>query len=146
MKSSVRAEVHEERARAESQSHDELWKFSGERFGRQRWQDTADDGDGRIELTVDLVARPRSTAELRFAIPDVPRASKDGADEVLKVAGQMKREVGGRVGDTRRGLPDGVVVWKACELAFEAFQLAHEGAREVAGYLEHRRLTSSRSA
>ena len=115
--------------------------------GRQRCvgyrrQHATHDRDGRVELRVDVVARTGAPAEFRLAVPHVAGAAEDRADEVLKVAGEVKRQVAGELVTPGSGRPDALVVWKLRELAFESFELADEGTSEVGGTRSRRLLVA----
>src|SRR5262249_51626036 len=95
MKACVRAEVHEERARAERHAHHLLGELALKSVVGKLRQHTTNHGDCGVELGVDVFAWTGPLPEFELASTNVSGSAEHLANEVLKVACDVQREVAG---------------------------------------------------
>ena len=131
MKTRMRAEMHEEGARAKLRSHHQLRKIRFEAIVRNLRQHATDDGDCGVELGVDVFARTGPLAKFEIAIANVAGAAEDRADEVLQISGDVKGEIAHGVGDAGQRRPHRFVVGEQRELALESLEFALESEGDV---------------
>lgn len=122
----VRAQVHEEGRRVD--------RMAADRHRVVRVQSRRTEPGKRLRHGLaraskfgdHLRARRAAMAELVFAIAHIRRPAKHAADKILQVATHVQRQRTHGVGDTRRDLPQHLIIWTGLHLADKAFEFAND--------------------
>src|SRR5439155_14435881 len=83
-----------------------------------------DRGDRVIDLTQQLGTRDVAAAELSVAIADVSVLAEHVADEILKIAGEVKGEIAAGIRDAGQNFPETLIARVRLDLAAQRLELA----------------------